>query len=136
MLTRALAVWFGLLVLAFANGALRELALVPALGDTYAHALSSVTLAATILLLAWVTIVWIHPASDADAWTIGALWLALTLAFEFLAGHYVFGTPWRDLLADYNVAAGRIWVLVLLTTAAAPAISARAHGLLKRAAGT
>ena len=127
MLTRALAVWFGLLVIAFANGGLREMALVPSVGETAGHALSSITLSAAILLLAWFTIAWIHPASNADAWTIGALWLALTLAFEFLAGHYLFGNPWSRLLADYNVAAGRIWVLVLVTTTLAPVISARAH---------
>ena len=43
-----------------------------------------------------------------DAWTIGALWLTLTLAFEFLAGHYVFRTSWRQLLADYNVFRGPV----------------------------
>jgi hypothetical protein len=130
MRTRALVVWFGLLVVAFANGALREMVVVPAVGDTAGHAISSITLSAAILLVAWFTIVWIHPASAADAWTIGALWLTLTLAFEFLVGHYVFGNPWSRLLADYNVAAGRIWVLVLMTTVVAPAISARAHGLI------
>jgi hypothetical protein len=134
MLMRALAVWFGLLLLAFANGALREIALVPSVGDTIGHAVSSVTLSAAIVLLAWFTIAWIHPTSTADAWSIGILWLALTLAFEFLAGHYVFGTPWNNLLADYDVLAGRIWVLVLVTATVAPLISARAHGLIIRVA--
>jgi hypothetical protein len=115
---------------AFANGALREIALVPLAGDTVGHAISSVTLSAAILLLAWFTIAWIHPASTADAWSIGALWLTLTLAFEFLAGHYVFGTPWNTLLADYDVPAGRIWVLVLVTTIVAPLLVARTQGLL------
>jgi hypothetical protein len=134
MLTRALAVWFALLVLAFANGAFREIALVPALGDTAGHAISSVTLSAAIFLLAWFTIAWIHPTSTGDVWTVGALWLTLTLAFEFLGGHYLFGTPWNTLLADYDVPAGRIWILVLATTTLAPVVSAWAQGLLTRAA--
>ena len=54
------------------------------------------------------------------------------LAFEFLAGHYVFGTPWSELLADYNVFRGRIWVLVLITTATAPWLAAQGRGLLPR----
>lgn len=136
MFTRALVVWFGLLVLAFANGALREIALVPSVGDTVGHAISSLTLSAAILLLAWFTITWIRPTSTVDAWRIGALWLALTLAFEFLAGHYAFGTPWSTLLADYDVLAGRIWVLVLVTTTVAPVISVRAHGLVTHGAAT
>jgi hypothetical protein len=77
-------------------------------------------LCAAILLLCWATIGWMRPATRREVWWIGALWVTLTLAFEFLAGHYVFGTPWRQLLADYNIFRGRIWVLVLVTTAIAP----------------
>ena len=122
MLIRTLVVWFGLLVLAFANAALREIALVPSTGETVGRAISSVTLSAAVVLLAWFTIGWIGPTSTGDAWTIGALWLVLTLAFEFLAGHYIFGNPWKELWADYNVLRGRIWVLVLLTTLLAPVL--------------
>ena len=41
-------------------------------------------------------------------------------AFEFLAGHFLFGNPWSMRVADYNLAAGRVWVLVLLATLVAP----------------
>jgi hypothetical protein len=83
------------------------------------------------MLVTWSTIAWIRPRSLADAWRIGLLWLALTLAFELLAGHYVFDAPWSRLLADYNLLRGRIWILVLITTFAAPVIAARAHGLAR-----
>jgi len=122
MLIRALIVWFGLLVLAFANAALREMALVPGAGESVGRAISSVTLSAAVALLAWFTIAWIGPTSTRDAWTIGTLWLLLTLAFEFLVGHYIFGNPWHELWADYNVLRGRIWVLVLFTTLLAPVL--------------
>jgi hypothetical protein len=126
MLIRALVVWFGLLALAIANGALRELAIVPSTGDTAGHAISSVTLSLAIVALSWFTIAWIAPRSTRDAWMIGALWLVLTLGFEFLAGHYLFGNPWNQLRADYDVLRGRIWILVLLATFVAPVL-ARAH---------
>jgi hypothetical protein len=122
MWTRTIVVWCGLLVLAFVNGAVREATLVPVFGDNVAHAISSVTLSAAIIVLARLTIGWIAPASSAAAWQVGALWLALTLAFEFLAGHYLFGTPWSRVLADYNVLRGRIWIVVLLTTVCAPGV--------------
>jgi hypothetical protein len=125
MYARGLVVWCGLLVLAIVNGALREATLVPSIGDAPAHAVSSLTLSAAILALSWLTIGWIAPASSLDAWRIGGLWLALTLAFEFLAGHYLFGSSWDRLLADYNVLRGRIWIAVLVTTAVAPFIAAR-----------
>jgi hypothetical protein len=133
MYSRALMVWGGLLVLAFANGAVREAVLIPAIGDTAGHALSSLTLTAAILVLTALTIRWIDPPSPAAAWQVGALWLALTLAFEFLAGHYLFGNPWSRLLADYDIPSGRIWILVLAATAAAPSVIARVQGLFARA---
>jgi hypothetical protein len=126
---RALLVWLGLLAIAFANGAVRELVMVPRLGSLPAHAISVGTLSLAIVIVTWTTIGWMQPRSLADAWRIGALWLALTLAFELLAGHYVFGAPWSRLLADYDILRGRIWIVVLITTVTAPVIAARARGL-------
>ncbi len=117
---RTLEIWLALLAVAFLNGAVRELLLIPALGETVGRALSTLTLSAAILLLTWLTIDWIAPVTARDAWTIGGVWVALTLAFEFGAGHYLFGNPWERLFEDYNVLRGRIWILVLVTTAAAP----------------
>ena len=44
----------------------------------------------------------------------------MTLAFEFGFFHYIMGVPWEILLADYNVAKGRIWPLVLAADLLAP----------------
>jgi hypothetical protein len=123
MIARAVAVWFGIMLLAILNGAARDIVLVPRLGDLVARAVSCVTLAGVILLVAWLSLRWIAPASIGDAWTIGGMWLAMTLAFEFLAGHYLFRTPWPSLLADYNLLAGRLWILVLSATLVAPALA-------------
>ena len=125
MHVRALMVWFGLLLVALANGALREIALIPSVGEASAHAVSSITLAAAIMVLSWFTITWIRPTCASDAWTIGILWLALTLAFEFFAGHYVFGNSWSQLWADYNVLRGRIWIAVLAATLVGPVVALR-----------
>jgi len=124
MILRALAIWIVLLALAFANGALREAALVPWVGDQRGHQVSSVTLALAIFALTYVSIGWIRPRGGTDAVMVGLLWLVLVLAFEFALGR-ARGTPWSVLLADYNIAAGRLWVLVLITTAAAPYVAAR-----------
>lgn len=60
--------------------------------------------------------------------TWGALLAVAVAAFEFLAGHYLFGRSWPLLLADYNVLAGRIWPLVLIVTLVAPWIAFTAKG--------
>jgi hypothetical protein len=123
MITRTLVVWFGLLALAVANGGFREAVLVPRLGLGMARAVSSVMLSLLIVGVGWGVTRWIGPATLQDAWAIGAVWVALTLCFEFLGGHFLFGKPWPELLADYNLFAGRIWVLVLVATLMTPAIA-------------
>jgi hypothetical protein len=131
MTGRAVLVWLGILAAAFANGAVRELWLVPRLGEFAAHAISVSILSAAILIVSWSTIAWLRPDSMTGAWQIGMLWLGMTIAFEFLAGHYLFGAPWSRLRADYDLLHGRIWIVVLITTVAAPAIAARARSLLR-----
>jgi hypothetical protein len=130
VLIRALLAWLVLLALAVVNGAAREAWLIPRIGASAGHAVSSLSLSALIFLLSWVAIGWINPVTAREAFLIGLVWLALTLAFEFLAGHYVFRTPWNELLADYDVLSGRIWVLVLLTTTLAPLLTANMRHLV------
>ena len=121
---RSFAVWFAMLVTASINGAVREAWLIPSLGDSMGRAISTVMLSALVLLLTWSTIRWIAPRSKSEAWLIGGCWVALTLAFEFIAGHYLFGKPWSELTQDYDLSSGRIWILVLVTTAVAPRLFA------------
>lgn len=128
MIARAVVVWLGLALLASLNGAFRESVLVPRMSETAARAISTLMLSVVILIAALAAIGWISPAPHRDAWRIGVLWVALTLAFEFLAGHYLFRIPWRELTRDYNILQGRIWVLVLIVTAVAPAVAAAFRG--------
>ena len=126
MLLRALAVWGLLLVLAVLNGGLRESWLVPALGPLRGHQVSTFLLAALILGATSVTAGWLALGSAWEALAVGALWLGLTLAFELLAGHFLFHRPWPVLLADYDLSQGRIWPLVLMVTFLAPTLCRRA----------
>jgi hypothetical protein len=123
MLARALVVWLGLLLVAITNGAIRVAWMIPRAGDYWGHVLSTATLCAGILLVTWLTIGWLRPATSNDAILSGVTWLALTVSFEFLGGHFLFGQPWSRLLADYDLFHGRIWVLVLVTTAVAPRLA-------------
>jgi hypothetical protein len=53
---------------------------------------------------------------------VGLGWMGLTLAFEFLAGHFLFKKRWSVLFADYNLADGRIWILVLVVLLLTPVL--------------
>ena len=46
----------------------------------------------------------------------------LSVLFEFGFGHYVEGDSWADLLDNYDVSQGNIWILILLWIAVGPAI--------------
>jgi hypothetical protein len=129
MLLWVLGLWGLLVLFAILNGALRQGVLIPAFGEGAGRALSSVTLSSVILasaylFLRWSDIEW----TSADLWLMGLIWLALTVLFEFGFGHFVMGNSWDTLLADYNLLEGRIWVLVLITTAVAPYLMGRLAG--------
>ena len=132
MILRALLAWLALCAVAVANGTVRQFLLLPAVGSYAGHVISSVTLSLLILLVAWLSIRWIGPATVRQAWLVGFLWLSATVAFEFLAGHYLFRNPWPKLLADYDVRQGRVWVVVLVATLLAPRWAAGARGVIHR----
>ncbi len=120
MLLRAILIWLGILILASVNGAMRDLLVAPRVGDLMARAVSTIILCVLIGLVTWWSIDWIRPLNSRAALEIGIVWLVLTLTFEFGFGHFVSRKPWAELLADYDVQRGRIWVLVLVATLFAP----------------
>jgi hypothetical protein len=129
MIVRAVVIWVLLVVLAIANGAVRDVLVSPHLGEQVGHVISTGILCAVILVVAWASVRWVGPVGIGACLRIGLLWSVLTLGFEFVAGHYLFGTPWATLLADYNLAKGRVWPLVVVTTTVAPLLAARGRGL-------
>lgn len=130
MIRKALLYWFLLMLLAILNGTVRIKLIIPFTGLTIGLAISTLLLCALILGAAWVGIRWLGPADAKQAWGIGLLWLVMTLGFEFGAGHFLFKKPWSELLYDYNIAQGRIWVLVPIVTTLAPWWMAKARGVL------
>lgn len=122
---RYVLAWIPMVPIAIANGAVREIGYGRHLAELQAHQVS--TLSALVLLglyMGWIMRRW-PPSSATQAAGIGALWLGLTLAFEFLFGHYVAGHTWSRLLQDYDLLAGRLWPLVLLWVATAPHLLSR-----------
>jgi ABC-type thiamin/hydroxymethylpyrimidine transport system permease subunit len=98
------------------------------LGELQAHQIS--TLTGVVLFgvyIGFIVRVW-RPESATQAMAVGLLWLAMTVAFEFLFGHYVAGHPWDRLLHDYNLFAGRVWVVVLVWVTVAPYLFFRLRG--------
>ena len=131
MILRATAVWALLLVIAILNGGVREGWITPRWGPRTGNIASTLSLAALILLTAWLSIRWLRISTPGGALRVGMLWLVFTLAFEFLAGHYLFRRSWPSLWAEYDLSQGRIWVLVLLVTCLAPLLAGYLKGLFR-----
>ena len=123
MLLRTVIIWCVLLVMAILNGGFREAVLVPGFGRGVGHAMSTVMLSALSVLVGWIAMPWIAPRTIQDAWMVGIVWLALTLLFEFVAGRFLFGRSWIELMTDYNLLAGRIWLMVLVVTLLTPVLA-------------
>jgi hypothetical protein len=120
LLGRAVLFWCGLLVAAFANGALRETLRAPGLGERRAAPLSALLFALIIMLAAW-WLVRSSPPQPARAWlAVGALWAGLTLAFELGFFGLVMGVPGPELLANLDPRRGGWFGLVLLVALLAP----------------
>lgn len=121
MLKYAIA-WLGMTVIGIINGSIRQYGYKNALGDLRAHQVSTFTGILLFGLYIWALSLRWKIQSSAQAIAIGLMWLAMTVAFEFLFGHYIMKHPWSKLLCDYNICDGRIWVLVLLWILIAPYI--------------
>lgn len=125
--------WFPMVIIAIANGALRQFAYREYLGELRAHQLSTVIGVLLFGIYIWFLIHRWKVTSTAEARRIGLLWLAMTVLFEFIFGHFVMGHPWSTLLHDYNIVEGRLWIIVLCWVTIAPYVFTR---FLKRAPET
>lgn len=118
--------WLAGPVLGIVNGIAREKLYAPRLGSLRAHQASTVSAAALFATyFAWLQRRRPLP-DDRSAAEVGLLWLVLTVLFEFGFGRAVAREEWSELLADYDVRAGRIWPLFLAWLAVGPTVVRRA----------
>lgn len=113
LLLRYALAWFGLAVVATANGIVREFTYGNYLAELQAHQLSTLTAMLFSGLLVWPLSRRWPLESSRQAWGVGTGWLMATVVFEFGFGHFVIGHEWGKLVADYNIFNGRLWLLFL-----------------------
>ena len=121
---RALLSWLALLAVAFLNGALRQLAYPHSLGDFAARQVAAGLGAVAFGLVIWFVLRRWPVTGPRQAWAVGALWAAMTIAFEvaLVRGS---GRPWQDVVDQYAIWEGSLWpLLVLWVLLAPPALSA------------
>jgi hypothetical protein len=117
-----LIAWVGAAVLGVANGVARVALYEKRIGPRRAHYLSTATL--VLLLGAYIRAlasVWPIPSRGA-ALSVGCAWSALTIAFEFGFGRFVAHETWSALFEQYNLARGKVWVVIPVWMAIGPAV--------------
>ena len=114
MITRCILLWLPLPLVAIANGILRNAVYQRALGTSLAHQVSTGTGIGLFALYASLVRSWCPLHSLGQALMVGVIWLALTVAFEFLFFHFVMGQTWIELLKAYHIWEGELWVLILI----------------------
>jgi len=118
---KAVLGWFLLAMMATINGIARNALYKPVVGDLLAHQISTIILIIVFFVVTYLLFRRDFALINGKVWLgVGFSWLVATEAFEFLVGHYVFGNSWEKLLADYNLFAGRLWILVILAIFIAP----------------
>jgi hypothetical protein len=114
--------WLPMPLIGIINGSIRQFVYGKFMGELTAHQISTLTGIILFGLYVWfISRVW-KIKSTSQALSIGLIWLSLTVAFEFVFGHYVMGNPWSRLLHDYNFLEGRLWALVLIWITIAPLV--------------
>ena len=114
MFIRYVFFWLVLMLVAVANGALRQLTYGEWVSTLLAHQISTFT---GVLFTGFAVYSFMHSRpldSKAQAWLIGGAWLMLTLLFEFIFGYHIAGHSWDMLFYDYNLLAGRVWLVFLV----------------------
>jgi hypothetical protein len=119
ILTYTLA-WFPLVIIAILNGILREKGYKRFMSELRAHQLSTLIGIVLVGVYVWIVeLIW--PIENSrQAILIGGIWLVLTILFEFGFGYFIMGNPWKKLFHDYNLFAGRVWLLFVIWTAVSP----------------
>jgi len=129
-LLKGAVIWLLLVAVAIGNGIFRDAVLVRVSTPAVALPLSGILLSLLILLVAFLSMPLVAIRRARVYWCIGLLWVVLTLAFEFLFGHYVAGKSWSEVCQVFNVARGNLFLVALIVAGLAPWLAARARRLV------
>ena len=122
MVTRYLFAWIPMIFIAVFNGTMRDFTYGQAVSYELAHQISTITLIVLFALYVWfLGRIW--PLSSLkQAALIGAIWLVLTILFEFALGRFVTGLTWEQMFQAYDLLSGNLWTLVPLAVALLPSL--------------
>lgn len=130
MLPKVIGIWFVIVIAAILNGVFRVKFLDPVLGENVALPISGLLLAGLIFLVTLIFISFIGSAESIVYIWVGLIWVALTLSFEFLFGHFVIGKSWHEIMQVFNMSNGDLFIVDLFVTGISPWAAAKLRRIL------
>ena len=113
--------WLPMILLAVANGTFRQFILLDRFGELKAHQLSTLLLIVLCSVYVWAIFLRLSIQSTRQAFIVGIVWVALTMIFEFGMGMLA-NRPMENLLRDYQILSGHVWLIFLAWLLFLPAI--------------
>ena len=126
--TRALLVWLAIIAAETVHGILRQLLLVPLVGDVAARQIGVPVGCLIILAITCACIRWLGSRTISEHLQVGVVWVVLTVVFELGLG-LALGYSRERILSDYNIFQGGYMGLGLLFMLCAPALAFRLRRL-------
>ncbi len=115
----AVVMWMAIMLLETVNRAGREIFVAAYIGSESAKHVGVLVSCIMIFVVACVGARWLNAHTRRLQLLVGALWCALTLAFEFPVAR-ASGVTWAEILSDYNPAHGRLMTLRIAFMFCAP----------------
>ena len=117
--TAAIVAWMFMMLAETGHAAVREIWLAPWWGALRARQIGVLIGSVLVLLIAWVCSRRIRAGTRRAQLTVGAVWVVLTLVFEFSVGRAMH-LSWQRLFADYDPSQGGFMLLGLAVMFLAP----------------
>ena len=124
MYFRALLVWLIIISAETVHGIARTVFLAPLTGDFRARQIAVFLAIIIIFSITFLFIRWIAAKDRRELLIVGAIWVLLTLAFEFGLG-FLLGLPAERILEDYNILKGGLMPIGIIAMLFSPLLAAR-----------
>jgi hypothetical protein len=122
---KLLIAWLLILPCMIINGIFRELVLKSLVATQVAETISVVIGLAIVVVLTRSLLRPLAGKSMAQVVRASVVLVLLTVAFEFIFGHYVDDKSWSELAANYELWNGRLWPILLAAIAFMPFLWSR-----------